>query len=272
MSDFYTVAAINRNAAIFALILGGTVFFILLVSQISVRSKYKKKLGLERERVATKKPNAEMVKAVFRKIIPRMIAHSARLTAKTPKQIRSANRLKLAVERLGRKKSTLTAPELKDTVNPFSPTKPNSAGDDWYKIHEVIDGDTVDAWSKQSGRVRFRLSGIDAPERGQPDSELSTSWLKKNLMLKLVHIESCGKGEHGRALGQITVGKTSIEYQMVLRGLVWHDENYSPDRSDLAKAQLDAKKNRRGIWAAERPVPPWHWRRMGKDERDQFRV
>lgn len=254
MSEVYTIAAGN-NAAVFAILLGSVVFAVLMVSQVLVRSSNGRKAEKDHEqrlaKVEMERRRRERVikKNVARSLAAALSSGAAALSKPRPRK-RSIGRLELAIASLGNSK--------------------RRAGD-WFKVHEIIDGDTIDAWNKKSGRIRFRLSGIDAPERGQPDWEMARDWLRRHLDFKLVFIETCGKGSHDRYLGRITLGKESVEYQMVLLGLAWHDGNHCPDRSDLAAAQENAQLNRRGIWAADRPVPPWHWRRMSKAERDQFR-
>lgn len=78
------------------------------------------------------------------------------------------------------------------------------------KLHQIIDGDTVDLIVDLGFHVsikeRFRLAGIDAPERGTEGGTNATLFLRE-LMLSEGHtdllLESAGKDKYGRWLGKI---------------------------------------------------------------------
>ncbi|WZP00360.1 hypothetical protein EP7_001998 [Isosphaeraceae bacterium EP7] len=43
--------------------------------------------------------------------------------------------------------------------------------------------------------------------------------------------------------------------------MAWHYRKYAPDDILLIRAQVCAKKIKIGLWSAEKPVPPWEWRK-----------
>jgi micrococcal nuclease len=88
-----------------------------------------------------------------------------------------------------------------------------------YKYHAVvlrwIDGDTADlsvdlgfsVWIKQ----RFRLAGIDTPERGKPGYLEATEFSKQMAPPGTgVLVESTEKDKYGRYLAKLYVGNTTV--------------------------------------------------------------
>jgi endonuclease YncB( thermonuclease family) len=57
---------------------------------------------------------------------------------------------------------------------------------------------------------------------------------------------------------------------MLTNGWAWHFTKYDDSR-EFAAAEAEARKERRGLWADPKPVPPWEWRKLSKEERDAER-
>ena len=53
----------------------------------------------------------------------------------------------------------------------------------------------------------------------------------------------------------------STRQALVENGLAWHYKYYSSDQV-LAQAELDARKNKLGLWIDLAPVAPWDFRRQ----------
>jgi hypothetical protein len=64
-------------------------------------------------------------------------------------------------------------------------------------------------------------------------------------------------------LGNITIGKRWINYEMVAEGWAWHYKQYDKDKR-FAEAETKAKAARKGLWAGQNPVAPWDWRKQKK--------
>jgi len=47
----------------------------------------------------------------------------------------------------------------------------------------------------------------------------------------------------------------------VREGFAWHYKKYSSDTA-LANAEIQAKKEGRGLWKDQSPIPPWEWRKL----------
>ena len=95
-------------------------------------------------------------------------------------------------------------------------------------VDRCVDGDTVDArvdlgftvWVN----VRFRLYGINTPERGQDGYKAATERLEELLSAPEVYVESRKTGKYGRWLGVFYVpdesdaGFVDINAKMILEG------------------------------------------------------
>jgi micrococcal nuclease len=132
--------------------------------------------------------------------------------------------------------------------------------DTWYagRILSVTDGDTFVMQLKE-GNIRVRLEGIDAPEKKQPFSHESKTFLEKYLN-KECRLQKTGVDRFGRTLGVLWVNGVNINLLMVKEGYAWHFKKYSKDKV-LAEAEADARKNKTGLWKEPEPIAPWDWRK-----------
>ena len=144
------------------------------------------------------------------------------------------------------------------------------------KVQRVVDGDTVHVIDKAGKKFKVRLTGIDAPEKNQPYGLASTYKLTEILINKLVLLKSKpnnGKpytiDRYKRVLAKIILDGRDINLSQVLRGYAWHFKRYqkqqSPsDRELYSEAEIDAKKNKLGLWGEKNPIAPWKWRKIKK--------
>jgi micrococcal nuclease len=153
---------------------------------------------------------------------------------------------------------SLTPAPSASTVPPAVPTTPHF--DSNAKVVGITDGDTIKAVI-DGVEERVRLDGIDTPERNQPFGTTSKQALSDHIFGDEVHIENLGRDRYKRILGRITTKSgLDVSREMVRLGMAWHYVKYSKD-PDLADAELQARKNRRGLWSDPAPVAPWDWRK-----------
>lgn len=165
------------------------------------------------------------------------------------------------------------------------------------------DGFLASAWQGSEERcvraVPFRFAFIDAPEMGQPFAAEAKAFLHAAIagkVLKLAPISKESTGStfdayrrllcmaflteemragpiayyHNGACGSGVVKLSrpvtrNIELEMLINGWAWVLKQYAFDRdAEYVAAQEDARLNRRGLWAAERPVPPWIYKQRKK--------
>lgn len=149
-------------------------------------------------------------------------------------------------------------------------------------------------------RIPFRFAFIDAPEMEQPFGSQSKEFLYQLIMGRRLRLDPIGKQSTGYSpvdqynrmlcMGFLTepmqTGKIdyylgsacnsgtvrnvrlvtrNIELEMIVNGWAWVVERWAFDReAEYFNAQDDARRNRRGLWAADRPEAPWNFKRRVK--------
>ncbi|MBA5942372.1 MAG: thermonuclease family protein [Methanophagales archaeon] len=105
----------------------------------------------------------------------------------------------------------------------------------------MIDGDTV---VLRDGE-RVRLIGIDAPEKGQPDSEAATRRLKDLIEGRYVTLEKDveDKDRFGRLLRYIYVNDTFVNLEVVREGyasvfIIYPNIRYSSEFEDAMQKEI----------------------------------
>ncbi len=129
------------------------------------------------------------------------------------------------------------------------------------KVTGVYDGDTFTAKRRGGVIVKIRLAGIDAPELSQRYGEESREILVKLLGDDSVRVQSLETDRYGREIAIVTVGKTNINEKMVLSGAAWFYADY-PNGKDYSIGQLQACKEKKGLWAETGAIPPWLYRKL----------
>ena len=115
----------------------------------------------------------------------------------------------------------------------------------------VVDGDSVNY-----GKLRFRLCGIQAPERDKPGYDESTAMLKSFLGTKLITAHVVDIDKYSRAVVVLyeTGGTQSANERMVFKGGAKHYKRFSKNctkfipRKTFFAAEKEAKKKKLGIW------------------------
>ena len=143
------------------------------------------------------------------------------------------------------------------------------------KVVSVNDGDTVRVLDSAMVEHRVRLTGIDAPEKGQPFGTASRRHLASLVAGKPVLVESAGSDRYGRLLGKVWVrpddcpdcGRTlDANLAQIQAGMAWWYQYYADDqppgdRESYQSAAMQAKRLRLGLWSEADAIPPWAWRR-----------
>ena len=132
------------------------------------------------------------------------------------------------------------------------------------KLVSVGDGDTVRVIDKSGTKVTIRLACIDAPETSQGSSgKWSTKTLKGMIQGKSISIKPQAKDRYGRTVGEIYVGSTNINLEMVRQGAAFAYRQYLKqcDRDAYLNAESMAKRNQQGVWGPYQTQLPWEYRR-----------
>ena len=72
-------------------------------------------------------------------------------------------------------------------------------------------------------------------------------------------MEGAARDQHGRLLGTLWLGDRDVNRELVAEGHAWVFGGFAPD-PDLLAAESEARKARRGLWAAPHPLAPQQWR------------
>ena len=133
----------------------------------------------------------------------------------------------------------------------------------------IADGDTLTLLDAEHVQHKIRLAGIDAPEKKQAFGNRSKQGLSGLVSSKKVAVEWNKVDRYGRIIGKVIIGNEDACLAQIRAGLAWHYKAYeneqSPvDRDRYARAERDARANKRGLWVELSPMPPWEFRRARK--------
>jgi endonuclease YncB( thermonuclease family) len=129
------------------------------------------------------------------------------------------------------------------------------------KVVRIIDGDTV-LVQQAAEEQKVRLDSIDAPERKQAGGQSSRRALADSLPPgSPVRVEALGKDRYGRILAQLyRPDGINVNALQVRNGQAWVFTRYCRDMDYWKPLEDRARKQRLGLWAAPKPVPPWEFR------------
>lgn len=151
----------------------------------------------------------------------------------------------------------------------------------------VADGDTLtarcDTGSVQQPyqQERVRLTGIDAPERGQAFARRSRQAMSDLAYGKQARLE-CGKRDRYQRLvcdvyvtpgpGAYGPRTRDVGLALVEQGLAWWYRAYSHEQTPIQRlryerAEARARSQGLGLWRDPNPTPPWDYRRRPKASR-----
>jgi endonuclease YncB( thermonuclease family) len=139
--------------------------------------------------------------------------------------------------------------------------KPTPDFDLQGRVVKIIDGDSLSLLEAGGRQHTIRLFGIDTPEWDQPHGKAAKRALAKLVDQKVIGVVAVDTDTFGRTVGTVYLGQRDINLAMVESGHAWWFTRYAPYERHLAAAEEQAREDRIGLWAADDPVPPWHWRR-----------
>lgn len=127
------------------------------------------------------------------------------------------------------------------------------------KVVRVLDGDTIEVLHERTP-VRIRLSGIDAPESGQPFGAKATRFVREHAAQQHVTVKIVDTDRYGRSIGEIFLPDgSSLNREIIKAGYAWWYRQYSRDAS-LGALEAQARAESRGLWADPNSIAPWEWR------------
>lgn len=133
------------------------------------------------------------------------------------------------------------------------------------KVIGISDGDTMEILYKNSP-TKIRLAHIDCPEkRGkQPFGNNAKIALSNLCFGRFVTVKGEKYDRYKRLIAVVINDKNqNINQEMIKQGMAWHFKKYSKDPL-YAKLEVEARKNRVGLWQDKDPIAPWLWREKKK--------
>jgi len=127
------------------------------------------------------------------------------------------------------------------------------------KVVAITDGDTLTIVDNDRKRHRIRLAEVDAPERKQPFGTESRKSLAEICAKKSAVVETVGKDP--RVIGKVTCAGVDAGAEQVRRGMAWVFAGASLPNSPLPEMEAHARLRGLGLWAGDKPEPPWEWRK-----------
>ena len=127
------------------------------------------------------------------------------------------------------------------------------------KVVKVVDGDTLHVYSNKK-TYKIRLSGIDAPERGQAYGKRAKEHLEFLVAGKQVIAIVESKDRYGRYVASVKVQSKDVCAEMLTAGYAWHYKQYDNNKY-YDELQREAKKAKRGLWLDKKPQAPWEYRK-----------
>ena len=140
----------------------------------------------------------------------------------------------------------------------------NDLYDFCVKVVSISDGDTFRGLTEDKENIKFRIYGIDAPEKHQAFGSRSTQYLSELIFGETVGIKVVEEDYFGRLVVLIfTHDGKDVSAEMLKAGMAWHFKKYDKSK-EYASLEKIAKLKRVGLWSDKNPTPPWNFRRKNK--------
>jgi len=131
-------------------------------------------------------------------------------------------------------------------------------------VLRVLDGDTADV-QLDSGPIRVRFHGVDAPENSQPLGKAAGAYLATMIQGRMVEVLPVDQDAYDRIVGVLYLGETNVNAEMVRTGYAWAYRKYLgalAGDADYCRLEDQARVAGFGLWSlpvSER-LPPWEYR------------
>ena len=133
------------------------------------------------------------------------------------------------------------------------------------KVVAIADGDTFTLLVDKT-QIKIRLHGIDCPEKAQDYGNVAKQFLSDKIFGKFVTVQNRGKDRNGRIIGMVLINGHNVNEALIQAGLAWHYKTY--DKNPIWDQMEDqAKKEKKGLWSGENPIPPWTWRQIKRNKK-----
>jgi micrococcal nuclease len=128
------------------------------------------------------------------------------------------------------------------------------------KVIAIKDGDTVVVIDSLNTQTTLRLAEVDCPEKNQPFGTKAKQFTSDQVYLKTVKYVVTDTDRYGRSIAMIYYDNNKyLSAEIIRAGMGWHYKKYSKS-IELAEIEIEAQKEKRGLWIDENPKSPSEWR------------
>jgi len=132
------------------------------------------------------------------------------------------------------------------------------------KVVSISDGDTFKGLTEDKKVIKFRIYGIDAPEKHQAFGNKATKYFSDLIFGKTVGIKVQSTDYFGREVVWVyTPDGKDVSAEMLKAGMAWHFKKYNKSE-EYASLENSARLKRVGLWRDKEPIAPWKFRRSRK--------
>lgn len=131
------------------------------------------------------------------------------------------------------------------------------------KVVGIKDGDTVVVLDSLNNQTTLRLAEVDCPEKSQPYGTKAKQFTSDQIYLKTIKYMITDTDRYGRSIAMIYYDEDNkyLSAEIIKAGMGWHYKRYSTSK-ELAQLEVNAKKNKIGLWIDNNPIEPSEWRRQ----------
>ena len=104
------------------------------------------------------------------------------------------------------------------------------------------------------------MAEIDAPELRQAFGRQSRQALVALCRRQRAQVEIRARDAYGRSVARVRCQGVDVAQAQVRTGLAWVAPGYARGDGDLQALERQARQRRTGLWAQQRPTPPWVYR------------
>ncbi|MGH9161782.1 MAG: thermonuclease family protein [Vicinamibacteraceae bacterium] len=134
----------------------------------------------------------------------------------------------------------------------------------------IVDGDTL-VVNDARGRLSLHLDGIDAPEIDQALGREAKALLGQLAARQVATVRVKSRAPAGgESIARLQVKGTDLSLALLEAGLAWYCRRHTGN-PDMQRAETAAKLEKKGLWRASRPMPPW-WHRGAANCRQDTHV
>ncbi len=134
------------------------------------------------------------------------------------------------------------------------------------KVLGVTSGDTMVVMNEDQAE-KIRVAGVVAPHYEQDAGKEAKVFLTDLVRLKNVTVVHSGTVTEGipRAKVDLDDGRKVAE-ELLKNGWAWWDREDVKEDKSLEDLESVARKEKRGIWIEENPIPPWEFRKGARKD------